>query len=329
MSIHEVGRRFRTDFADDPVKSSSIETDLRKLGDQLWRGEPLRLIDEVLLPPHSITPVSFMLPPDSLPPVSLATFLSSGRVHVRSRNAHLGLDVPEDSIKKLCQVIKKGELDQKDHVTLEMTNHGSRPVILGKDEKLLHFYVIPPAAEIKGDRLELFLGQEENRFIQMLGVEGEDWVRDFGESSQELQGLYLRINKDPRNTYWMPPSDGQLPIRLGELHSYREVREHLFQDDLVKISERPKPPGHIWIGQISEQKISPGIYAILSNEVYKREEDGMFKEISGEFQTECNLIEGRVNATSDGKDLSHHVEIVGDTAEWIRVTYARGKVVRG
>lgn len=309
MTIKEVGRRHRADIAKNPEGAAILEADIAKLGDEIWRGSPLAIVDEVTLPPHTKVPVTFSITPDNLPPVSLPTFISNVRVHVRSRNAHIGLDVPENFVETLAGDIRSKKLNPE-RVKLEMLNHGSRAVRLRTGEKPLHFYIVPPSAEIKGSKLNNYIGRE----IHMMGTEDKDWVRYYGNYG--LEGIYLRINKDPDQMYWMPPLlDSQpKPITLADFHSYREVREHLFQEDFTKISDIGKPRGHIWIGQLSDQRIGPGIYAVLSNKVYKRDDDGNFKVIPGEFQTECNLIEGRVNEAGDGSDLSHHVEIVGDSA---------------
>lgn len=324
MSKYEFGGWLVDPSVGNGNHGSKLENEIGKLGNELWRGEPLAVASLAFLPPGETRKVSFLVTPENLPkkgcmsPDTLRAFLS---VHIRSRYAHLALDVPGDFTDPLLNNgIGKGSL-----VKLSISNHGSRPIVLREADKPLHLFMVPPGAEIKGESLTTALGTD----IKMFGKKGEDWekyyeqVRDRrGQIRQELRGFYLRINQDKDKKFWMPDSDD--PIELPNLPSYREVRDFLFREYFVTESEQPMPQNHLWIGQLATQKIAPGIYGILSRSAFVKI-GNQFVKIKNSFQTQSPLLEGRV---TDGEELSHNVEIKG-AAKWVLMTYARGKVVEG
>lgn len=303
---------------------SKLEREIGKLGNELWRGDALVVASHTFLAAGETRKVAFMVTPENLPkkgfmsPDTKRAFLD---VHIRSRYAHLALDVPEDFTEPLLSNgIGKGSL-----VKLDISNHGSRPIVLRQADQPLHLFVVPPGAEIKGDSLSAVFGND----IQMFGKRGEDWekyyelVRDSrGRVRQEFRGVYLRINPDKNKRFWMPESDE--PVALPAVSSYREARDLLFKEHFVKESDSPIPQNQLWIGQLPQQKIAPGIYGILSRDAFIKI-NKQFVKIQNAFQTQSPLLEGRV---TEGEEVAHHVEIKGG-AEWVLLTYARGRVVVG
>ncbi|MEK7534067.1 MAG: hypothetical protein AAB600_01905 [Patescibacteria group bacterium] len=236
--------------------------------------------------------------------------------HARSRYAHLGLHVDTESFSERLKLIGIPGKEKEAIVELPVTNYGLRPVELGKESKLFHFFFVPDAAYIKGKELEQILGSEEKKDICIEGEEGRNWRIGYkanSEGVEEATEIWLRIDKGQR--FWIPPS--LEPIRVSEEGTFAEFREW-FDSNAEKIDPNFSIPDNMfWVGKGPHITLSPNIYLKLGHDTY-REIDGEFMKCG--FQTSSPLLEGLRT------DHRPHFEVVGQ-GEWIRAVVARnGKI---
>ena len=107
--------------------------------------------------------------------------------HARSRYAHLGLHVDTESFSERLKLIGIPGKEKEAIVELPVTNYGLRPVELGKESKLFHFFFVPDAAYIKGKELEQILGSEEKKDICIEGEEGRNWRIGYKANSEGVE----------------------------------------------------------------------------------------------------------------------------------------------
>lgn len=291
--------------------------ELEKFGNTLWRGTPLEVAQ-----PHIISDansVSFLLKQDNLPfkgDISV-NILPHLQVHVRSRYAHLGLDVFYDTGEQLFKaaqeqgMLKEG---QQVEVSLPLINHCARPIELPKGAKPFHFFLVPDAAYVRGKELEYMVGKEDDKTIRIRGRKGRDWrlYYETGPTGKKIaSALYLKVDPDER--YWIPPTN--VPIRLNEAGTFEQAREFLFTYLMKRTNdpEFPMPPDGLWIGRGPHLSLKSDVYLKLDHDVFV-EKNGAYERVG--MQTHSPLLEGlRTNHYP-------HFELKGQ-ADWARATVVR------
>lgn len=291
------------------------QKDLERFGSTLWRGPALEVVESTIIH-NDVTRTSFILESKHLPfggdiPPSVLSQLS---IHMRSRYALVGLDVPVQNIFKLYKGARIPENRESVAIELPIINHCARPVELPKGAKPFHFFLVPPTAYIQGEELEAMIGNEEEKAVCIQGYEEKNWKMDYKTSptgERLATGFYLKI--DPEERFWIPHSDA--PLRLTEEGSFREVREHLFENVFRKTDDPdyPMPEGALWIGKGPFMRLAHNLYVKLDHDAYA-ETNGSYEKIG--MQTHSPLLEGgRTNHFP-------HVEIIGP-ANWVRATVIR------
>jgi len=136
------------------------QKDLERFRNEIWRGPALELAESTII--DKTTKAYFILESKHLPfdgDIS-PDILSELIIHIRSRYALVGLDVPVQNVFMLQRetiIHKNGE---SAILELSMINQSARPVELPKGAKPFHLFLVPPAAYIKGEELESIVGNE-------------------------------------------------------------------------------------------------------------------------------------------------------------------------
>lgn len=276
----------------------------------MWRGDPIRLYASATLPADSKTSVRFVINKGNLPPNNNA----ETEVHVRSRYAHMGLDIElrgSDISEQARRVIE----GNKPHLVIPVINHSQRPVHVTED--VLHLFSVPERALVRGSALELVVGNKPGKPIYIRGEEGRDYRIMYETSSKGesvATALYLRI--DPNERFWMPPSN--VPIELPKNITFSQMRELLFMYAFKRVNdpEYHMPRNGLWIGKGPSLKIHPNFYLKLDHFAF-REKDEEFIKVG--MQTHSPLLEG------GRTDHVPHFEMKGN-ADWAKAIVIRNVV---
>lgn len=303
------------------AKERTLQHDIELFGNEIWRGPAIEIAEQskpLVLKAGEIQDVKFRLEPRHLPfggNISLEMLLLLSE-HMRSRYAHVGLDVV-DVAQRVYDEVRKDSYPMPDEpidVPVPVINHCARSLEVEPDAKLFHLFYTPERAYLHGEELESIVGNDEDRPVYIKGKEGEDWVirRDTSPSGEiQATGLYLKIH--PSERYWVPPSDE--PIRLPGEGSFKEVREFLFGNVFRNINypDYTIPEGYLWIGKGPFMRLSHDYYVILEHDAFVRT-NGDYERVG--MQTHSPLLEG------GRTDHFPHVEIKGN-AEWVRASVVR------
>lgn len=299
--------------------------ELDHLGDTLWRGPALTVAETTLI--SDIASVPFVLEPRNLPfngDVSL-TAIRQLQVHIRSRYAHVGLDVLFDTGDQLVStLLRRGGVPRRKptEVYFVLVNHCATPVELRAGSQPFHFFYIPEAAYIKGGELKGIViglnGEERDmsgKKVIIKGHQGVHWnwyEESTGRGERVVNGIYMRI--DPNDRYWIPKSN--IPIRLSETGTFQEARDYLFTNHFKSATdaEFPLPKNGLWVGKLPYLTLISDVYAVLDPDAFYDVRGREFHKVG--LQTHSPLLEG--------KRTNHypHVEIKGP-ADWARVRIVR------
>jgi len=292
------------------------QKDFERFGNELWRGLPLELTKPAFI--RNTTIASYELESQHLPfdgdvPPSV---LSELLVHIRSRYALVGLDVPVQNIFKLHRETITHKNGESTILQISMINQSARPVELPKGAKPLHLFFVPQTAYIKGEELESIVGNESGKAICIQGHEEKDWRMDYETSptgERLATGFYLKI--DPEERFWIPPSKDPIRLPEEETTTFQDVRKMLFSSVLKRIDdpEFPMSKNGMWVGRGPHLTLAPNIYVKLDHTAYAQT-NGAFRKVG--MQTHSPLLEG-------GRTKHHpHVEMLG-SADWVRATVVR------
>jgi hypothetical protein len=291
------------------------QKDFERFGDELWRGPALEIAQPTVV--HKTAKASFILESRHLPfdgDVS-ASVLSELLVHIRSRYALVGLDVPVQHASKLYREQRIPKNGESVVIELPIINHCARPVELPKGAKPLHFFFVPETAYIKGEELESIVGNESGKAICIQGAVEKDWRMDYETSptgERLATGLYLKI--DPEERFWIPASKEFIHLPEEETTTFQDIRE--FLANVLKRIDDPEFPMHkngMWIGKCPHLKLGPNIYVKLDNETYTQD-NGVFHKVG--LQTHSPLLEG-------GRTEHHPLVEIRGPANWARATAIR------
>jgi hypothetical protein len=300
-------------------KERTLQQDIERFGNVLWRGPALEVVNPLIIKPGEISAVEFSLEARHLPfdgDVSLDTLLCLFP-HMRSRYAHIGLDVMDVDKGIFEAVLNNGSPPTPDNplsIELLVNNHCARAVELAPNARPFHLFYHSDSAHIRGDELENKVGNSKYHPVHIRGEEGEDWIiiRETSPTGkEESTGVYLKI--DPSEKFWIPPSS--IPISITEEGSFQEIRGYLFKNIFKKTDdpETPMPKEALWIGKGPFMRLAPDIYAMLDHEAYALI-NGTFEKVG--LQTHSPLLEGgRTNHQP-------HFEIKGE-AQWVRTTFIK------
>lgn len=285
---------------------------LERFGNELWRSPPLELTKPAFI--RDTTIASYELESRHLPfdgDIS-SSVLSELLVHIRSRYALVGLDVPVQNIRETITP-KNGE---SEILELRMVNQSARPIELPKGAKPLHLFFVPQTAYIKGEELESTVGNEVGKAVYIQGAVEKDWRMDYETSptgERLATGFYLKI--DPEDRFWIPASKEPIRLPKEETTTFQDIREFLRANVLKRIDDPEfcMSKNGMWIGRGPHLTLSPNIYVKLDHQGYEQR-NGRFYKVG--MQTHSPLLEG-------GRTKHHpHVEIRGP-ANWVRATVIR------
>ncbi|EKD65192.1 MAG: hypothetical protein ACD_50C00164G0003 [uncultured bacterium] len=293
-----------------------FENERSRFGNVLWKGPPLEIIRPLKINALEMKKLEFRLKPEHLPfdgDISLES-LPQLEAHVRSRYAHIGLDVIGVWQDISERVYKEGRSVFDNPIEATVINHSGRPIEFVPNAKLFHLFHAPEASYIHGEELESIIGTEKDMPVCIKGEEGKDWIiaRETSPATgrEEARGVFLRISVE---RYWIPPSN--VPVRVTEEGSFHRVREDLFTYILKKTDDPNYPMARdsFWVGKSSHLELADDIYVKLDHEAYALT-NGSFEKVG--LQTHSPLVEG-------GRTRhSLHSENKGDV-DWIRVTVVR------
>jgi len=248
--------------------------------DRVWWGRDLECARDTRIEPGQTTEVELTFTRDSLPPIDIPerdveTVIRALEGDVRSRYAHLGL--------QLVQSKKPRTVDlERGTVTVNVTGLGGRPVELPKGEGLLSFFSIGGNADyLQRERLVL----EAASVIK--GNFGEAWqlvVPQRMAISKNLNrissatAVALMLNKKKR--YMIPQNE--ISVKLAGERDYRRyLADHkVFQ----RIGKKQTPPP-FWVGETVAKVDLPkkkGIVGVLGVMAYVNRQ--------WVYQTESRLI---------------------------------------
>ena len=117
----------------------------KRFGNYIWKSDPVEIENGAILDKESPQKLRFKFRNKHFPfngdiPISFVPFLLP---HVRSRYAHVGIDIL-DLAHDLQEAIEKYGIPQKDEdvlsVDLLVFNHLKRPVKIPSDAKIFHLY---------------------------------------------------------------------------------------------------------------------------------------------------------------------------------------------
>jgi hypothetical protein len=306
-------------------KERTLQQDIERFGNVLWRGPAIEIAEQskkLVLKAGGIQDVKFRLEPKHLPfggKISFEMLLLLSE-HMRSRYAHVGLDVV-DVAQHIYDAVRKDSFPMPDEpldVSVPVINHCARSLEIESNAKLFHLFYPPEAAYVHGDELEGIIGNEEDKPVYIRGDEGIDWVirRDTTPSGKiQATGLFLKIH--PTERYWIPPSDDN--IRLPGEGNFQEARKYLFENVFIKTDHQDHvmPEGALWIGKSPFMRLSHNYYVKLEHDAYVRT-NGDYKRVG--MQTHSPLLEG------GRTEHNPHVEIKGK-ADWVRASIIRNGAV--
>lgn len=298
------------------IENKNIQKELKGFGNTLWIGAPLTVLRDTLINPNNSENIPFTIAPDNIPfngNISAETLRLALELHIRSRWAHVALDIGKELIGQVINGVGDKEIPKEGFgIMLRMVNHGSRPLLLQKEDRPFHFFITPNEARITGDELIDLMSTDNEDGIFPFGEEGNHWRKHYEKKNDGnflFSGIYLRI--DEKERYWIP--DSSASIIIPNYPTFNDVRTFLFENYFKKSNDRDfiMPSNHLWIGKLLPLQIGKGKYAKLDNNA--------FVDINGKFfrkglQTHSPLL--------DGRTVSHHVEVKGP-ADWVLVNFIR------
>lgn len=307
------------------AKERTLKKDIERFGDALWKGPPFEVVNSLIIKAGEMIPVKFKLKAANLPFNGDVSYdlLGSLLAHVRSRYAHLGVDVLNIG-ERVSDTIQNEDFPKSDRqavpIEVVVANHGARPVEFAEGARPFHLFYVPPSAYISGEELESMVGNEANKPVYIRGEEGTDWqmIKETAPTGEEQAiGIYLRIN--PKERYWIPPSN--VPLRISEEGTFQRSREDVFTYVLKKIDDPQYPmlEDDFWIGKGPFLCLAPNLYMKLDHRAYALNNDS-FEKVG--MQINSPLLEG---------GRTRHVvdfEIKGK-GHWVRATVVRnGEVAK-
>jgi hypothetical protein len=300
--------------------------EVEQFRDVLWRFNPVEVAERIILPAadpikgkSSFTSVPFLLKSENLPfnGVVSQNILSKLQVHVRSRYAHLGVDVLLDTGVQLAEELKEKGVPTEEKgipVNITIVNHTARPITLPKGEKPFHFFYVPESAYVKGKELEEIVGNTPEKLVRIAGSPRRQWNIDYQTTpsgKRQAEGIFLRI--DPKERVWITPSTVSIefPDYVGTFQHAREYLSRAFRP--IHDSQDPMPANGLWIGRGPFLMLADGVYAKIDHDAYLQRGSEFFPV---GMQTHSPLLEGLRTQHFP------HFELKGD-ADWVRVTIIR------
>lgn len=291
---------------------------IEEIGNTLWRGPALEVVSPITIKPERSAKVSFSIASSHLPfdghiqEIVLQQLL----LHIRSRYAHLGLDLNMSFYEALMRKEGIPKEGKEAIMSIELINFGLRPIEITKGAKVFHPFIVPEKAYIKSGELERIVGNHERKSVYIQGKNEEDWRMVYecnAEGLDEAVGIMLKIDKKER--FRIPSSPD--PIKMIENGTFADFREWFNENKETIDPNISLPDNAFWVGAGPHIALAPDIYMQLGLDTYQ--------EIDREFikcgsQISSPLLEGlRTNHRP-------HFEIVGQ-GEWIRASIVRnGKI---
>lgn len=311
-------RNFPPSYERKFKEERTLQEDIVRFGDKLWRGPALEIVNPSTIKPEEMSLLEFKLEARHLPFNGdvCPDLLLDLSAHVRSRYAHLGIDVMDVGQRIFENIYERGfpKPDSPLHFGLNVFNHGKRSIILVDKAKLFHLFYTPEGACIRGEELENMIGNREDKPVYIRGEEGKDWSiskESTPEGKEEARGVYLKIKESEK--YWIPPAN--TPIRMLEEGNFRQIRDMLFRHYFKKTDDHyyPMPKDALWIGKGPYVRLSHDIYLMLEHDAYVFT-NGRYEKVG--MQTHSPLLEG------GRTDNDLHLEVKGDA------DLVRAKVIR-
>ena len=261
---------YRDQLGEGVYKRAPFAEILRQRFDnKFWKGEDLKVNEEVLLFPqeHKLIPVNF---PSSLEfldglPIDVITYLESS---TRSRHAQLGAEVRSagqiiaESIKEDVYRVRENPYKAYAYVT----NHTSRILRINEGSRLFRLftsaYISPDEIRLRGEELSKQIGKG----IKIKGEKGHDWDFAYHTSSDNVEykspvGLLLKINPNRKRISPLKYSETiDIPDASGI--DYRKIVDGYLEDAPIT-----QIPFH-WVSETTAMvTLEKGVNAIIEDHV--------------------------------------------------------------
>ena len=309
------------------LELDQFNLEYRDKSNALWIGNSPKALATKIIRPGEVAGVPFYLDSshfglESAGEVS-GKYLEDLGIHVRSRYAHLGLNVGERELRNILGTLDSASIKGSGiGLIIPIMNLSSRPVRVNEGFGVFSLFHIPESAYIRGHELERMVGNKSDKSVFIQGEEGEDWKFIYNENVGGFTtGLFLRL----QDWYYIPASDEEVDV--SNFSTFKEFRSWFERNSIHHKYPHLEVPNQLLIAKGPNLILAPNICLRLGSEVFLEDDKGNFRRFAE--QTASPIIDGIRTAHRPHFEVANRSWESLDGRFWIGVTAVRdGSMVK-